>query len=1377
MACIITYKGKKYSYEEFASHLHDGELNQLVKDGIVSGLKGDGTGVVDGVKTETPKESKSDTKELDYLANNVPNSGEVGKYLSGESIEDATGEAPRNDQKIIGQKLTIALDHSQKFIEKAKETFGEYYIEKTLDYVNNSTASVSNKALMYMSLENAVGKEKLLHPENEGDLNKLQDLIYEQSQAYLREMSLALNYAKLRNIAKVGYDMSQVVAHFFSPEEKTARVKIEKAVDAKIEKIQEEYEQLLEKNEELQKQNEALQEQVLKNSADKVKIRQRRLKLADKLDKIAENIDNFGRINDPDIKRNSLAPDVQKFVAEAIRYVAEEIRSDKEIPKAILDAAKKFANDKLKPDFLKAQIEQSLKDAGFTQEEISKNSLQDESTVYIENGKIKIPKKILIKYSEQGVSDINELVTKLKEDYKDVLGEYTDRQVRDAVTNYGQIKEPNNDPAATNLRRMTRIGRIISGLEDVAEKKRPLRSGLQRDKLEVEERNMLKQLREEMKKLPIDEVTKSNQLKTQLDAYKRRVENRIEELRDAIEKKQPLVKKEKVELTDTDLENMIQEKEKWQSVYNEMFGERPLTEGEKIIKRLENELDRIINKLETKKKEKEPVTEDEQNTINDLKDRIYDEKVKVGLIRSKEQKAEEETLTPDGKFEVATGKSVKDFVTDILIKKGYGKTTTIKGEKKQILDWKKLVGSAKSITKLSKIVGEELQKYNLLKEDIEYAKDLFVQHYIDIHSSLIDKSLTELKRKNKYVESSGQRSAARKLAELYSLGLFDKTEREFDNALNKAAGINLTEKNYEAAKDIAKALETVYATSFKGARLDDLTAKQAIDNINDKLRLLLIDETSKQGNWALRAANAVRTYFDIAQTMILNSMKQAAENPLSGLEANAIESITNAISKEGNGGKEVAKQRNNVLKKIFKDMVLQGGTGYGDVENLFVNREHLDDYINKGGDNKIYHGIMSVVTGKLTLNTMDAMFKFSITEKKFANNLIKILTHETNQNKMSKDEAVKFVAEHLTGQTLKDARETAKEIIEKVNKDAGRELVPNTPESVERFANDIVKSSLEMGGKITSDQIKAAYNAAYKNAGLNIGHVANNFLSKMVQGYSSQLENKITQAIKNKEWNKAAGYTLQSIIFRNIINPFVGGGTNWLVLRLDKAGLGLFTGLAYHTFDGKNARIDLSTEEGVKKLEKNLYSQARIKDSYMRGAVGGGVTALLYLLYKSLDDKKQEEYRKWRGNHQYVTRYSDIITPESILLEVSAKNKRLPYYFGSLMNKNDYMDASTKLLNSAKYYQEGKYEKAKGALGEAIGSKINTPLPWRLVKDNYVIYQGVTGKDPYHGDYTPSQGFWNGVFQGGAIEFVGLRPAKNEEPNNKKKNKPQTYSP
>src|SRR5690606_9358805 len=113
---------------------------------------------------------------------------------------------------------------------------------------------------------------------------------------------------------------------------------------------------------------------------------------------------------------------------------------------------------------------------------------------------------------------------------------------------------------------------------------------------------------------------------------------------------------------------------------------------------------------------------------------------------------------------------------------------------------------------------------------------------------------------------------------------------------------------------------------------------------------------------------------------------------------------------------------------------------------------------------------------------------------------------------------------------------------------------------------------------------------------------------------------------------------------------------------------------------------------------------------------------------------------------------------EVLLLEISRENKEVGKYLSNIMGKNDAFDASRKFIRASQYFSKGQSGKGWGAIGEAVGSKINAPIPWRLVKDGQVIYQGVKGEDPYHGNYKASNGFLNGVFQGGVIEWLGARP-------------------
>ena len=85
------------------------------------------------------------------------------------------------------------------------------------------------------------------------------------------------------------------------------------------------------------------------------------------------------------------------------------------------------------------------------------------------------------------------------------------------------------------VRKLKRALRDASILEDIAEGKRPLRGGLQRDQMDAEERARHKQIKEALKDLPIDEEADEREHKSALDAIERRLENQIEDLQREID--------------------------------------------------------------------------------------------------------------------------------------------------------------------------------------------------------------------------------------------------------------------------------------------------------------------------------------------------------------------------------------------------------------------------------------------------------------------------------------------------------------------------------------------------------------------------------------------------------------------------------------------------------------------------------------------------------------------------------------------------------------------------------------------------------------------------------------------------------------------------
>ena len=219
---------------------------------------------------------------------------------------------------------------------------------------------------------------------------------------------------------------------------------------------------------------------------------------------------------------------------------------------------------------------------------------------------VKIPHNLIRDLVESGVDNINELTTSIKDFLSDEHPELTEREVRDSITKYGKTINLNKEAIEVKIRKMKRVGRIISALEDIKEKKRPLRSGLQRDKLDVEERALNKELKEAMKELPVDEETQAKQLKTSLDAIKTRLNNEIESLQHQLdtndfpeyEKSKAVYDEEAKALQDQidELKGKVEDRK--QSVGLNPSKPLPKTPVDPVIRGLEKKIESLQKELE-----------------------------------------------------------------------------------------------------------------------------------------------------------------------------------------------------------------------------------------------------------------------------------------------------------------------------------------------------------------------------------------------------------------------------------------------------------------------------------------------------------------------------------------------------------------------------------------------------------------------------------------------------------------------------------------------------------------------------------------------------------------------------------------------------------
>jgi len=236
----------------------------------------------------------------------------------------------------------------------------------------------------------------------------------------------------------------------------------------------------------------------------------------------------------------------------------------------------------------------------------------------VEEGKIKIPDSLIQDLVAQGANTIEQLVSEVKEIMIENYPNITDREIRDAITQYGKIKNLNKDEIAAEIRKIKRIGRIISALEDVNAKKRPLRSGIQRDKLDADERALNKELREAMKELPIDEALEEEQQKNATDAAKTRILNQIEDLQREIDKGELVPRKVRTIKDDAELTNLKAKRDALKAEHEAIFKDEEFRQAKRLEltkrntqKRIED-LQRRIKEGDFSKKARTPLIKDSE---------------------------------------------------------------------------------------------------------------------------------------------------------------------------------------------------------------------------------------------------------------------------------------------------------------------------------------------------------------------------------------------------------------------------------------------------------------------------------------------------------------------------------------------------------------------------------------------------------------------------------------------------------------------------------------------------------------------------------------------------------------------------------------------
>jgi hypothetical protein len=223
---------------------------------------------------------------------------------------------------------------------------------------------------------------------------------------------------------------------------------------------------------------------------------------------------------------------------------------DGKIPEDIL-AKINEANAKLtqlNKDIAKLEREKAKLEDSETIESIKNEKTKSSSgkAITSSNGRISISTDKIKEAISKGADTIEDVIEYVREDVKKQYPDATDREIRDAITNYGKVSSNTKSDLQKKIEEIRSIGKKISALEDIqAEKKRRESSkatgffAKQRAKnrlriLSDREQELKRQIKEEMSKMPLTDEEIALKEDKRLEAFKKRTEGRIKELKQRI---------------------------------------------------------------------------------------------------------------------------------------------------------------------------------------------------------------------------------------------------------------------------------------------------------------------------------------------------------------------------------------------------------------------------------------------------------------------------------------------------------------------------------------------------------------------------------------------------------------------------------------------------------------------------------------------------------------------------------------------------------------------------------------------------------------------------------------------------------------------------
>lgn len=690
----------------------------------------------------------------------------------------------------------------------------------------------------------------------------------------------------------------------------------------------------------------------------------------------------------------------------------------------------------------------------------------------------------------------------------------------------------------------------------------------------------------------------------------------------------------------------------------------------------------------------------------------------------------------------------KDAITEAIKKYKNGAFTKTDSKGVVKLDYDALSGHIKSEQDLRNNVEAALKSQGFSDSEISIITNSLAQEFKDAYANILQKAINKLNAKRDAKDRNViSKSDTERLAQLHALNAFGSAHEKM---IYELLGLN---------EDSSVDLNTIEEIAEELNRMKDAGFTEGNDRerqLNDKIDNIIAEARFRDAGWLYKTAKVMSDVYSMALLAILNNVKNRVENFSSG----KIELLNNTVR----NGIGLPSEINKLASATKKDIINNGGLSYGEMNMLFQGnnqatekvRQKLNGWLaadnEKGG--RIVNWWYNQIMGTAALNGIDSYNKVKNTWSRFISNMEQVLLDKGLVS--NRQDAQKALHEQLFGDAWKKAEQKAKQLTDTIEKD-GSVLKKATPEMIQRLAADIVKMELINNKLVTEEELNATWDASYKASGRAMGHVSNNYFSSALQSLNTKGQQEIQKQLDKGNYNFAAALVFGDMLVNKVVLKFAGGGTNWVVLNVEKSGLGLLLGGIKKLIIGKQKSL---SEMTPKEIEEELYRHQVQNDKMVRGAVGLTINAALFLTAFALvggdddEDKKRRknilnwvEKNKWANKYinvlpLYISGYLAVMKQKDTKKGMAGTFDKYSYsplknFIDNFTNRSDTYSFDTQVTkafagisNNAKGddTREKNQEKGWNTLGIMLGSYFNfDPLPYRPVKDMKDVYDGVMG--------------------------------------------------